>query len=239
MSLQLGFAFLAGLLTTLSPCVLPVLPMLFGSAVQKSKKAPLFMILGLAISFTVVGYTVSRFGSLFGLDSDRIRTASAVLLILSSLFFFSKKLQDFISTKMASIASFGSKASADFKEESSIGSLMIGAFLGVIWSPCVGPTLGVAVSLASQSNASSQALITMIVYSVGAALPMLAIAYGLRTVFMNQKKKIMNFAENSKTVFGIILILTGIFILFGFDKAIETYLLTHLPESWVNLITRF
>lgn len=239
MTIQLGFSFLAGLLTTLSPCVLPVLPMLLGSAVQKNKKAPLLMIIGLAISFTIVGYTISRFGSLFGLDGDQIRYASAVLLILSSSFFFSKSLQDFVSVRMSKFASFGSSASSGLKEESAWGSLMIGVLLGIIWSPCVGPTLGVAVSLASQSGASSQALLTMTVYSVGAGLPMLAIAYGLRTVFINKRKTIMSFAENSKKVFGYVLVISGVLILTSLDKVIETYLLSNLPEAWVNLITKF
>ena len=233
MTLQLGFSFLAGLLTTLSPCVLPVLPMLLGSAVQKNKKAPLLMIIGLAVSFTLVGYAISRFGTLFGLDGDQIRYASAVLLILSSSFFFSKTLQDFVSIKMAGLASLGSNASSGLKEESSWDSLMIGVLLGVIWSPCVGPTLGVAISLASQTGASSQALLTMTVYSLGAALPMLGIAYGLRTIFLNKKKAIMSFAENSKKIFGYVLVISGTLILTETDKTIETYLLSKLPEACV------
>lgn len=213
--------------------------MLLGSAVQKNKKAPLYMIIGLAVSFTVVGYTISRFGNLFGLDGDQIRYASAVLLILSSSFFFSKALQDFVSIKMSRFASFGSNQSSLLKEESVLGSLMIGGLLGVIWSPCVGPTLGVAISLASQSVAPSEALLTLAVYSIGAALPMLGIAYGLRTMFINKRKAIMSFAENSKKVFGYILVVSGALILTGFDKMIEAHLLANLPEAWINLITKF
>lgn len=241
MNIQLGFSFIAGLLTTLSPCVLPILPFLLGSALRKNRKAPLFMIIGLAISFVAVGFTLSRFGSLLGLDSDQIRMFSALLLIAAGLFFLSKKLQTFVGEKLTSFASFGNSAGNRWKldESSALDSLILGGLLGIIWSPCAGPTLGVAVSLASQKGAATDALVLMVVYAVGAALPMLLIAYGLRTFFQKNQALILKFSENSKVIFGSILILTGFFILFGFDKVAEAFLLEHLPQGWVDLITKY
>lgn len=241
MTLQWSFSFIAGLLTTLSPCVLPILPFLLGSALRKNRKAPLYMVLGLATSFVVVGFSLSRFGSLLGLDGDQIRNGSAILLILTSLFFLSNKVQTFISEKLNSFANSGSSVIQKLKldESSNWDSLILGALLGIIWSPCAGPTLGVAVSLASQKGSSLDALQIMIVYAIGAAIPMLLISYGLRSFFQKNQSRIMKFSENSKVFFGVILLLTGIFILFGLDKSVETFLLNHLPHAWVDLITQY
>lgn len=241
MTLQWSFSFIAGLLTTLSPCVLPILPFLLGSALKKNRKAPLYMVLGLATSFVIVGFSLSRFGSLLGLDGDQIRSGSAILLILTSLFFLSSKVQTLISEKLNSFANSGSSVSQKLKldESSNWDSLILGALLGIIWSPCAGPTLGVAVSLASQKGSSIDALQIMIVYAIGAAIPMLLISYGLRSFFQRNQSRIMKFSENSKVFFGVILLLTGIFILFGFDKSVEAFLLNHLPQAWVDLITQY
>lgn len=237
----MGFSFIAGLLTTLSPCVLPILPFLLGSALRKNKKAPLYMIVGLTVSFVVVGFTISRFGTLLGLDGEQIRKGSAMILILTSMFFLSKKIQVIVSEKLTKFASIGSSASNKWKldETSNFDSILLGALLGIIWSPCTGPTLGVAVSLASQEGAIVNALKIMIIYAIGASIPMLLISYGLRSFFQRYQGRITGFAESSKTFFGVILFLAGVFIVFGLDKTVETFLLNYLPQSWVDLITKY
>ncbi len=241
MDLQLGFSFIAGLLTTLSPCVLPILPFLLGSALRKNKKAPLFMIIGLAISFVIVGFTISRFGTFLGLDTEQIRQGSALILILTSVFFLSKKLQNFVSEKLTSFSNIGTNKSNSWKldESSNIDSIILGSLLGIIWSPCAGPTLGVAVSLASQKGTTADAFQIMIIYALGAAIPMLLISYGLRSFFQKHQGLILRFSEKSKIFFGIFLLLIGLFIFFGLDKIVETFLLNFLPQSWVDLITKY
>ncbi len=241
MNLQLGFSFLAGLLTTLSPCVLPILPFLLGSAARKNKKAPMLMILGLSIGFIVVGLVISRFGTILGLDNDQLRKGSALLLMATSVLFLSSRLQDLISSKMTSFSNIGSSSASKWKldETSSWDSFLLGLLLGVIWSPCAGPTLGVAISLASQEGGIFEAFKIMLIYVIGASIPMLLIAYGLRSFFQKHQARIISFAKNSKSFFGIILLLTGVSIFFGLDKILETILLDHLPDFWVNLITKY
>ena len=241
MNLQLGISFIAGLLTTLSPCVLPILPFLLGSALRKNKKAPLYMILGLAVSFVFVGFTISRFGTILGLDGEQIRKYSAVILILTSIFFLSKNVQSFVSEKLTGFSNMGNSASNmwNLDETSNFDSIFLGGLLGIIWSPCAGPTLGVAVSLASQEGAMLEALKIMFIYVIGAAIPMLLISYGLRSFFQKYQGKIIGLAENTKTIFGVILLLAGVFVFFGIDKTFETLLLNFLPPSWVDLITKY
>lgn len=199
------------------------------------------MVVGLSISFVIVGFTMSRFGSILGLDSDQIRKASALLLTLTSIFFLSNSIQKYVSEKLTSFSSIGTTTTTRLNLDESSGwdSLLLGGLLGIIWSPCAGPTLGVAVSLASQKGAQAEALKIMIIYALGAAIPMLLISYGLRSFFQKYQSKIIKFSESSKKFFGIILLLTGIFIFFGLDKTTETFLLNYLPDTWVDLITKF
>lgn len=241
MNVQIGFSFVAGLLTTLSPCVLPILPFVMGSALKKNKKAPLYMVIGLATSFVIVGFSISRFGTLLGLDNEEIRQGSAIALVITSFFFLSKKFQSSISEKLTTFANIGSDTTykLNLDESSNWDSLLLGGLLGIIWSPCAGPTLGVAVSLASQQGPIEEALKIMIVYAIGASLPMLLISYGFRSFFQKHQSKISNFSENSKMFFGFILFLTGAFIFFGLDKSVEAFLLKNLPNFWVDLITKY
>lgn len=161
--------------------------------------------------------------------------------MLTSIFFLSEKVQTLISEKLTFFANLGSAATNKWKldESSNWDSLILGGLLGVIWSPCAGPTLGVAVSLASQNGANADALQIMIVYAIGAAIPMLLISYGLRSFFQKYQSRIVSFSEKSKIFFGIILLGIGIFIFFGLDKSIEAFLLNYLPETWVDLITKY
>jgi cytochrome c-type biogenesis protein len=239
MSLNLGFSFLAGILTSLSPCVLPILPMLFGGAIQKNRLAPLFMILGLATSFVVVGLLIGSLGHLIGLESEDLRLISVIVLILLGISLLSSKLQNLISEKMSGVSSQGSKWTYYFSEDSVGGALAIGLLLGVVWSPCVGPTLGVAISLASQTSELGNAFLIMLVFALGASIPMLGISYGLRSVVLRNRSKILTASQASKKIFGLLLIVVGLVLLFGVDKVIETHLLNILPEAWVDIITKY
>lgn len=236
---QLSLSFLAGLLTTLSPCVLPMIPMILGSALQKNRQAPLYMALGLMIGFTVVGFILSRFGHFLGADSNHIRTASALVLLLISLSLFSQKMQDYISEKLSFLASQGAQKSSHIDESKPTGALLLGLLLGLIWSPCSGPTLGVAISLASQQGAALRSLMLMFVFSVGAAVPLLALSYGLRSFYFRHKARFLTNSNRAKKVFAVLMLITAIFILTGFDKKIESHVLSYMPEAWVDLTTRF
>ncbi len=241
MEIQLGVSFIAGLLTTLSPCVLPILPFLIDSAYRKNKLAPLFMVLGLAMSFVTVGFLLSRFGSLFGLQSDTIRKISALILAIVGIIYVFDQLEEFVSDLLTEFSSLGTTITRalNLDETTPIGSVLIGALLGLIWSPCAGPALGVAVSLASQEGQGFEAIKIMSIYSLGAIIPMLLVSYGLRAYVQKNLNRIFSLSEDSKKFFGLILLITGVFVFLGIDKIVETFLLNNLPDSWVNLITNY
>ncbi len=237
--IQIGLSYLAGLLTTLSPCVLPMIPMVMGSSLQKGKWTPIYLVLGLIIGFTTVGFLLSRFGSVLGLDDSEIRNLAAFFLIVFSAFLLSQKLQDFLSQKLSGLADFGNRASLNLVESRPFNAIFLGLLLGLIWSPCSGPTLGIAVGLASQEGAALQALTLMFVFALGAATPMVFLAYGFREVYLRNRNRVLLTAEKSKKLFGVFMILTALLILTGFDKSLESYIVDKLPDAWVDVTTRF
>lgn len=239
MTLPYGLSFLAGLLTTLSPCVLPVLPMIVGSGLQRGRFTPLWMIVGLMGGFVIVGTLLSRLGSLAGADGADLRIFSAIFLILVGGVFLIPALQTKVSERMSPMAGWGSRLSGRFNEKSPWGAVLIGLLLGVVWSPCAGPTLGVAVGLAAQEGGLGSALSLMIVYAIGAALPMAAIAYGARGFFTRNRGRLMGWADRAKPVLGAALVATGLLVVTGFDKTAETFLLEKMPAAWVDLVSKY
>lgn len=172
-----GFGFLAGLLSTLSPCVLPIIPILLGSAVNAHKRAPLALAAGLAISYAVIGTSLAWAGSALYIDTSLFRTLGAVLLGLLGLVLMSGNLQQRFASGTSGFANAGDKLIAHMRLDGLWGQFFIGLVLGIVWSPCVGPTLGAAVVLASQGSHLPQVALLMGIFGAGAALP---VGAGLR-----------------------------------------------------------
>ena len=119
------------------------------------------------------------------------------------------------------------------------GQFAVGALLGAIWSPCTGPTLGAAIGLAAQSGGQIQAATTMTFFGLGAAAPMLALAYGAQSLLTRHRSSLMGAGAKAKTGMGLVLVLVGVAVLAGVDKMFETWLVQTMPSAWIDLITRF
>jgi cytochrome c biogenesis protein CcdA len=126
------------------------------------------------------------------------------------------------------------------------GQFMVGALLGGVWSPCVGPTLGAAVSLASSSWAAAgsesgafggmlQATSMMFAFGVGSAIPLIATAYASRRV-RGSRGKLLSASASGRRIFAGALVTMGAAVFAGFDKLVETAVLNHLPDWWITLI---
>lgn len=151
-----GFGFLAGLLSTLSPCVLPIVPILLGSAAHAHPRAPLALAAGLALSYAVLGTTLAWAGASLGIDASVFRTIGAVVLGLLGVLLVSGTLQQRFALLASGIGSAGNGLMARLPADGLAGQFAIGLLLGVVWSPCVGPTLGAAIVLSSK-NLTAQA----------------------------------------------------------------------------------
>ena len=140
----LGLALLAGALSVLSPCVLPLLPIVLGTAASAHRLGPLALAIGLALSFTVIGLFVATVGFAMGLDNGVFRTISAILLIGVGLVLLVPKLQEQFALAAAPVSNWAGSYTDNYTPGGLAGQFGLGLLLGAVWSPCVGPTLGAA-----------------------------------------------------------------------------------------------
>lgn len=234
-----GFGFLAGLLSTLSPCVLPIIPILLGSAINAHPRAPLALAGGLALSYAIIGTTLAWAGSALGLDTSIFRGMGAAVLGLLGLVLMSGGLQQRFAAATAGIGDAGSQFISRMRLDGLWGQFTIGLVLGVVWSPCVGPTLGAAIVLASQGSQLPQVALLMGIFGIGAALPVVLLAYASRSAMLKIRGKLMQAGKTGKTVLGAIMVALSVLILTGADKPMEAWLVEHSPAWLTTLTTRF
>lgn len=234
-----GLGFLAGLLSTLSPCVLPLIPILLSSATNAHPRAPLALAGGLAISYAVIGTALAWAGAALSIDAGLFRNIAAVVLGLLGLVLMSASLQRRFATATSGLGHSGNTLLNRMQPDGLWGQFAIGLVLGVVWSPCVGPTLGAAVVLASQGTQLPQVALLMGIFGVGAALPIVVLAYVSRSAMMRIRGRLMQAGKNGKIVLGVIMLAIALLILRGADKAFEVWLVEHSPAWLTALTTRF
>lgn len=233
------FGLAAGVLSTLSPCVLPIVPILLGSAANAHPRAPLALAAGLALSYAIVGSALAWAGSNLGFDPTVFKMAGATLLGALGLVLMSGSLQHGFASATAGIGDAGNQALARLRLDGLWGQFAIGLALGVVWSPCVGPTLGAAIVLASQGANLPQVASLMGVFGLGAALPVVALAYASRSAMLKMRGSMMRAGQAGKTLLGAALVAVAAVILLGLDKPAETWLVERSPAWLTELTTRF
>ena len=236
---QLGFSLAAGSLTTLSPCVFPILPLVIGGAVQANRLAPIAMGVGMAVSFSVIGVFLGLLGPALGIDGDSIRLAGAVLLMAFGLVMLVPALDKRFSGLMMPIASSANNLSSQLKPDSLWGALLLGGVLGLVWSPCSGPLLGSALALVASDGGGLQGGIILGIFGIGAAIPLIFVAYASRRGFGSMQTWIMGHIDVLKKSFGLLLLGLGAAILSGGDKWLEAQVVSVLPDWWINLTVKF
>lgn len=234
-----GLALLAGLLTTLSPCVLPVLPMVAASATSRSRWGLPAMALGIAATFTAVGVTLARSGSLLGLDDRALRFGAGALMAALGAALLVSAVQRFIEAGLQRIGSIGGNAAARVQSDHPAAQLGIGVLMGVAWSPCVGPTLGAAIGLAASGGSTSDAAIVMAIFSLGAVLPLMLVGLLGRAALLRHRGRLVKAGDLGRKLMGGSLLVIGVLVLTGLDKALEAWLLDQAPSWLVELTTRF
>lgn len=234
-----GFGLLAGLLSTLSPCVLPLVPILLGSAAHAHPRASWALAAGLAISYAVIGTALAWAGAALSIDTAIFRNAGATILGLLGLVLMSERLQHRFALATSGIGDAGSQWVARVKLDGLGGQFAIGLLLGLVWSPCVGPTLGAAVLLASQGTQLPQVALLMAVFGIGAALPLVALAQVSRAGMTTLRGRLLLAGKTGKKLMGGLLLALAAMILSGADKPVEAWLVEHSPAWLTTLTTRF
>ena len=236
---HLGLSLVAGSLTTLSPCVFPILPLVIGGAVQANRLAPLAMGVGMATSFALIGIVLGALGPALGIDSDSVRLFGAWMLIVFGLVMLVPVLNRRFTEWMLPIASSANAASSRLDGGSLGGALLLGGVLGLVWSPCSGPLLASALTLVASEGGAMRGGIILGLFGLGAAIPLVAVAYASRRGFNAARGWVLARIDGIKKAFGIIILLTGLAILSGADKWLEAQVVSVLPDAWVRATTLF
>jgi cytochrome c-type biogenesis protein len=236
---QLGLSLAAGSLTTLSPCVFPLLPLVLGGALQANRFAPIAMGMGMAGSFAIIGMLVGAAGPALGLEPNHVRVAGAILLVVFSLVMLIPALNERFTHLMMPIASSANQASAKLSPGSLWGAFLMGGVLGFVWSPCSGPLLASALTLVASEGGIGTGGLILGVFGVGAAIPLIAVAYASRAGFSVARGWVMKHINRIKFVFAILLGAMGVLILTGGDKWLEAQVNNVLPDWLIELTVKF
>ena len=231
-----GLGLLAGALSTLSPCVLPLLPVLLAAAAGAHRWGALALGAGLALSFTLVGIFLATLGASLGLDPDTFRTIGAVILATFGLILLMPKLQGLFARMTSALSNSGNQLLSRMTIGGFVGQFIVGALLGVVWSPCVGPTLGAATTLASQGRDLAQIALLMLVFGLGAAAPLVLLGSLSRASIMRIRGRLLGVGKYGKQLFGFALLVFGVLIATGVDKSLEAWILNQTPE-WLTAVT--
>lgn len=221
--------YLAGLLTLINPCVLPVLPIVLTTALQAHRLGPLALAAGMSVAFVALGLGVATLGQALGLDAETLAQGAAILMIGFGLVLLVPRLNSGFALATGGVAA-RADAGIDQVDRSGLGGQFLGgALLGAVWSPCVGPTLGGAISLASQGQNLVWAGTIMLAFAAGVSTVILALGYGARAALQRRRTLMRKIADKAKPVMGVVFVVVGLMLLFRINLIVETWLLNVLP----------
>lgn len=236
---SLGLAFVAGVLTFLSPCVLPLLPLVMGAATSEHRYGAAALGLGMTLSFVVIGLFIALVGFNIGLDSGVFRLVGGLLLVTLGLVLLSPPLQNRLSLATGPAVDWLNSRTSGPLMSGLSGQFGLGLLLGAIWSPCVGPTLGAASVLAAKGESLPQVAGVMLAFGVGAAMPLLVLGLASRQALTKWRASLLKGGMWGKAILGGVMLATGLSIVTGFDRTIEAFLVEISPTWLTRLTTRY
>jgi cytochrome c biogenesis protein CcdA/thiol-disulfide isomerase/thioredoxin len=237
MILLVLFAFLAGLVTVLSPCILPILPVILTSTIggkEVGKSRPLGVVVGFVLSFTFFTLFLSKIAQLSGISGNLLRGISVIVIASFGISLLIPKLQlavEMLFSKIAALVPSGQN------KEGFVGGLLIGLSVGLLWTPCVGPILASVITLAITGRVTFDAFLITLAYSVGTAIPMFLVMWGGQNALKRVPWLVKNLRQIQK-VFGVIMVLTALGISFEVDRKFQTWVLNTFP-SYGSGLTKF
>ncbi len=232
--LNLVLALLAGIVTIAAPCTLPVLPILLGASVgQSGKIRPAMIAFGFVLSFSATALALSAITRVFDFDPNVLRNAATILLLGFGLLMIWPAPFEWLSIRIRGLTNGNSTGGAT-SHQGNIGGFVLGTTLGLVWTPCAGPVLGSILTVVATSSDATWASILLVVYAVGAAIPMLAIAYGGQAV-TTRVRSIARISPRLQQGFGIIVIAFAIASYFQYDTLIVAWLTGFYPTGQIGL----
>ena len=232
-------AFLAGLLSILSPCVLPLVPIILGAALSRHRLGLVALAAGLAASFLGIGLFVATIGFAIGLDASVFRTAGAILLVAFGAVLLAPMVQARLALAAGPMSNLAQRRLGNLSAGGLGSQFIVGLLLGVVWSPCVGPTLGAASVLAAQGQDLPSVSLTMLLFAIGTSAPLLILGLLSREALTRWRGRLLGAGRSGKAVLGLVLVASGVLILSGLDRTAETELLNISPAWLTDLSTSF
>lgn len=236
MIVLISFAFLSGIITVLSPCILPVLPIILTGSFGKTKARPVGIILGFIISFAFFTLSLSWIVSSLGISPDILRSFAVIMIISLGTILFIPDFKIIFQRILSKVGNVKIKNTSNTNNQGFISGILTGLSIGLIWTPCAGPIMASVISLALSNSVDGSAVLITIAYTVGTSIPMFAIMIGGRGL-LNKTPWLAANTEKIQRAFGILMIIVGISIAFGFEKRFQAAVLRAFPGYGNTLTT--
>ncbi len=230
--MELVFAYLAGILTLINPCVIPVLPIVLASALNAGRSGPWVLSAGLTVSFVAFGMFVTTLGYSIGLTQERLAQIGALVMIMFGLVLLVPAFSRRFEAATQGVAGVANKQMLGLDLGGYSGQFFGGVLLGAVWSPCIGPTLGGAIALASQGESLFWAMLIMLFFAFGVSTLILGLSWGAQSALRSRTQALKSLAERSKPILGFVFVAVGLMIYFKIHHIIELWALQVLP-AWL------
>ncbi|MFY9209863.1 MAG: cytochrome c biogenesis protein CcdA [Aestuariivita sp.] len=237
--MELLFAYIAGLLTLINPCVLPVLPIVLATALNADRRGPLALAAGMSVSLVTFGMLVTTIGRSIGLTEERLADAGAMAMLLFGAVLLMPRLSARFETALAGVSARADNSLHHSSASGLNGQFLGGLLLGAVWSPCIGPTLGGAIALASQGESLFWAFLIMVGFALGVSTLIIGIGIGGQEVLRSRAQALRGLAVRSKTILGVVFVAVGLMILFKLHHAFDRWALQNLPHWLTDLSVSF
>jgi cytochrome c-type biogenesis protein len=227
---DLVFALLAGIATVAAPCTLPMLPIILGASVgQHSPARPALIALGFVASFAAVALALSAAARSLSFDPAVLRSAASIVLVAFGALMIWPRGSEWLALHLPRLIDRGDGARR-FTDSHALGGLLLGATLGLVWTPCAGPVLGSILTVIATSGSLNRSGLLLVTYGIGAALPMLAIAYGGQFT-TTRLRRIAPLAPRLQQAFGVLVVAVAAATYLQYDTEIVSWLTAVYPPG--------
>lgn len=226
--IEAPLALAAGTLTILSPCVLPMLPILLGTSAGRPAGArPIFVLGGFVLTFCALGMLLAFASSAATVTHETLRTAAIAALLVTGLMRIWPRPYEWLIARIANPFQRFTRPGAP-TAPTNAGSFLLGISLGAVWTPCAGPVLASILALVAQAQDVGWAASLLTLYAIGAAVPMLAVAYGGQLA-VGRLRHFSLHGQRIQQLFGVLVVMTALAIYFQYDVLFSSWLLSATP----------
>ena len=235
MVVLLGFALVAGVLTILAPCTLPVVPLILGAAASDGRQRVAGLLLGFGLTFIGVTVLLASALATAGLTTGTLRVGGAVVLGAAGLSLALPWVGLRLDRLLGPLARGGTRLAGRSAGSGLVGGLILGGSIGLIWAPCVGPIMAAVIAIAVSRGPSPETIAIALAYVAGAAIPLGLIAiWGRRASGSLGTAAVRGRLQRS---FGIAMVLSALLVFSGLDLPLENGVSAYLPAGWSGALT--